>query len=269
MLKPFAGLPALAVLIAACLSQAAISTTTRGLVESAESRNNALLVGVSHGLPGLDIDLENVKLMAEHPSYRYDVRLLTENDGTVENIARDLTAYSRDVDEKGTFLFYFTGHGNVGVICPSDRDMTVEEIRDALVAGREGLTPLSRLVLVFDSCHSGSLAGPLKHIGAHIAALGAAPSLADRIVRALAAVNRGGEYWEKLMVIASAQPDETCLASPSGSYFTNGLKEAFDETVTSQGTVGDLVRLAVEKTYGSTPMARLVPESLGAEPLVP
>lgn len=243
----------------AALLLPAVGADPRGLVESPGATNHALIVGVSGDLPGIPIDVKNMTWVAEHPAHHYQVHTLLEEAATAVTIARDLTAISREVPEKGTLLFYFSGHGDLGVISPTGEDMTPVQMRDALVEGRKGLAPLSRLVMIFDTCNSGSLVGPLRHSAV----------LADAVRDTLVAANRDGRYWQKLMVITSARDDEWSLASPKGSYFTTGFREAFEDTVEENGTVEELIRRTRENTTVSYPVARLEPESLAEEKLIP
>ncbi len=136
--------------------------STRGLVESSGGSNTAVLVGVSHGLPGIDIDIKNVETMATNPSYKYSIEKLEENDAVVANIATALTNASKDADQDGTMFFYFSGHGSVGSIVAQDHSMKVGEIKTAIQRGVK-IRPLwNRLILIYDSCHAGSMMDPMK-----------------------------------------------------------------------------------------------------------
>src|SRR5439155_22005998 len=81
----------------------------RGLVQSKTGKNKALVVGVGHGLPGIDLDENNVTAMAENGEYKFEVTHLHNEEGTVQAIADALTEGSKAADKDGTYMFYFTG----------------------------------------------------------------------------------------------------------------------------------------------------------------
>lgn len=250
----------------------AIAAPTRGFVDGAHGSNTALLVGVSHGLSGLDLDLKNVENMVTNPAYNFKITQIVDEKANVADVAKELTQGAADAKSDGTFLFYFTGHGNVGLIWPQDDTMTVEQIRDAIIEGRKSAGPLKRLVLIYDSCHAGSMMDPMRLIYGRMAYDDAfmSAALAANVSSVMGANERDGvKYWEKLMVIASSRADETSLASPDGSIFTLAMKKAFDEALTTHGTVGSFFSKAQEYTKGHHPMARFVPESLQDEPMIP
>src|SRR6218665_2733840 len=69
----------------------------RGLVAMNNVENKALLVGVTYGLPGIDIDLDHVEKMAQNSNYQFDVTRLWEDEGTVDGTAKMLNKLSTDV----------------------------------------------------------------------------------------------------------------------------------------------------------------------------
>ena len=249
----------------------------RGLSENVAANNAALLVSVSKGLPGLDIDIAHLKTILAHQSNQFlPPTVLRENDGTTTKISEQLTKLADSVDSRGTLFFYFTGHGAKGLIQVQDRTMKIGEIRKAIEDGRKTWGPLSRLVMMFDSCHSGSLLDPVR--GSLPVFSFERPELAssqflDEVYEEMTKPNREGElpsnYWKNLFVFASARADETCDASGSGSAFTIGLKKGFDKAIATNGTLGELVAVTKAETKGSHPMARFDPASLENEKMIP
>jgi hypothetical protein len=144
--------------------------------------------------------------------------------------------------------------------------MTVQEIRAALEKGRQGAGPMKRLVIVYDSCHSGSMLDPMN-LMPRLSDADWSARVADGLVQAFAG-NRDG-YWQKLMVIASSRADETSLASSSGSIFTLAFKKAFEESMADNSSVGTFIERAQKYTEGHHPVARLVPDSLANEKMIP
>ena len=243
----------------------------QGLVDATAAPNRALLVGVSHGLPGIDIDVDNVEAMITHPAYDFRGTTLEDSAATTSNILRELTALSEDAGADGTLFFYFSGHGNVGVLSAQDRLLKIEEIKAAIQAGRRNQGPLTRFVMIIDSCYSGSLLDPVRKLYP-LSQLEESrimtTMMVDEVVKGLSPKSRADKYWEKLFVLASSRSDQTSLAGWDGSVFTNAMTKAFKETVAS-GTLGDFVRKSQEYTKGHNPVARMVPESLSVEKMIP
>jgi hypothetical protein len=248
--------------------------TDRGLVDSAEAYNTALLVGVSHGLPGIDFDVRNVDRMATDPAYKFITYTLMDEKGTLRTVQKELEDKASRAGENGTFYFYFSGHGAKNNIYLQDGLLKVTEMRAAIERGRAAAGPLARLVLMFDSCYSGSLLGPfrrfLEGIG-HGMGLDITShyDLAQSVVQEFTRGNRLSAYWSKLFVFASSRADETSNASSQGSEFTLALRKAFDEVMEKNGTMREWIAKTQKYTTGHHPVARLVPESLYNEKMVP
>ncbi len=241
-----------------------------GFVENADAKNVALLVGVTYGLPGIDIDLKNVKEIAAHPGYQFDTHELWEDEGMVENVAKNLTDLSASVTSGGTLFFYFSGHGSKEGLLMQDRLMKIGEIKAAIEKGREGKAPLERLVMMFDSCYSGALLNGVRKVEHAEGNSRDSQAFADALVRELQASNRAETYWKKLFVFASSRADETSAAGYDGSAFTLNMKKAFDESVVGKAKVSEFVTKAQKYTAAQHhPVARLVPVTLGDELLVP
>lgn len=238
-------------------SQAAI----RGLAEDGKGPNEALLVSVSHGLPGLDIDMDNMERMATHSAFGFGIQRLEEAKGVGSNVLNSLEDLASRVGRNGTLLFYYTGHGSPGSLYLEDGDLEIRKIRAAMERGRRALGPMARLVVIVDACFSGSLLSPLRQRELN-------RRLAQELETALSPALRGS-YWKKLLVIASSRANETSLAGVDGSVFTNAFHKAFQETENLGGSMGDLVQLTQDYTEGHHPVARFVPASLASELLVP
>lgn len=243
----------------------------RGFVETPGGYNKALLVSVGHGLSGLDIDIKNVKEMVTNPGYGFTYSELHEDQARVADVKKALTQGAQDARD-GSFLFYYTGHGGVGTLWLQDKSIQVEEIRKALEDGRASAGPLKRLVLIYDSCHAGSMMDPMR-LGGFGGIQDEAvrnSMVADQLVAEFTKPTRSGAaYWDKLMVIASSRADENSLASSAGSIFTIAMKKAYDEVMKTNDTVGKFIELSQKYTQGHHPVARLVPANLSGEKMVP
>lgn len=248
--------------------------SNRSFVEQIDPGNVALLVGVSHGLPGIDLDVDNVEKMVTDAAFQMKPTILEEEEGVQANILKELTRLSAAAGENGSLFFYYSGHGSSGSIYVQDGTLPIEKIRKAMEDGRKPGHPLARLVFMSDSCYSGSLLDPLR-----LTAFGQIQDdsvrsaiLASSIVSALTSPDsRDGasNYWKKLFVFASSQADETSLAGANGSVFTVALAQAFEETVKEDGTMGMLVGKTQQYTEGHHPVARFVPTNLEKEALIP
>ena len=109
-------------LVMAC-STLATAADRSGLVDDPGATNSALLVGAPNGLPGIDHDLDNAETMATDPAYHYKTERLFDDEATKANVLKGLTAGTKAAGPNGSFMFYFSGHGNQGIIaatnCPA------------------------------------------------------------------------------------------------------------------------------------------------------
>ena len=138
-------------------------STSRNLVSSKNAENRALLLSAAHGLPGLDLDLKNVEAMTGNPAYGFKNKTIEEENVTIANTQAALKELATEVESDGTLFFYFTGHGVVGGLYMGDSSiMHVSEIRKGIEDGRKGLGPVERLILMYDSCFSGSMVDPVR-----------------------------------------------------------------------------------------------------------
>lgn len=256
--------------ITVLISTSSFGQDSRSLVENSDKSNLALLVGVTYGLPGIDLDLNNVDEIARHPAFRFNVSRLWEEQGTVDNVAKSLTETASKVDTGGSMLFYFSGHGDKGGLLMQDRLMKLAEIKAALEKGRQGKGPLSRLVLMFDSCYSGSLVDPLNRVRGVCKSSRSQEAMNIEFVNELMTeLGDRAPYWSKLFVFASSRADETSLAGSNGSVFTVAMRKAFDEVAASKGSMKEFIEKTMLYTEGHHPVPRLVPDLWANEALVP
>lgn len=240
----------------------------RSLVEDPAASNMALMVGVSHGLPGIDIDVENMDAIIHHPAFQYQDQKLEEEKGTIKNVEGRLSKTATLAGSKGSLFFYFSGHGSANNIYLQDGLLSVSRMRTAIEQGRKSLGPLLRLTLMFDSCYSGSLLGPFRSVLklAELEPETTAETFASNVVSVFGSRS---SYWRKLFVFASSRADETSLAGEEGSVFTVALKKAYDEVIIQNGTMGEWISKTKTYTQGHHPVDRLVPASLQGEFVVP
>lgn len=247
----------------------ALAVTADGLAIG-KGGNRLLAVGVPDQLEGIDLDLKNITAMATHPSFRFQANQLWREEGTVKGITDKTSELAAQVPKGGTFFFYFSGHGNSGSLEAYDRSLKIAELRTALVKGRAEKGPLDRLVLMFDSCYSGSLLDPLKHAVTDIFQRSQSAVMADAVVEALApgVGDAGAPLWNSLFVFASSLEDELSNDGEEGSAFTVALRRAFDETLDQKGTLAELVKRTKAYTEEHHPIERFFPATLAGEGLV-
>lgn len=241
----------------------------RSLAVNSKAQNYGLLVGVSHGLPAIDIDLSQMAAMNTNPAYHFSNFQMLDAQATQVEVLRELQHQSSRVDEEGTFLFYYSGHGEPGLLILEDLNTEVDKLRGAIRAGRDGLSPLARLVIILDSCFSGSLLDPFNVMSMKLLD---EKAYSERLANAIAATfadEREEPYWKSLFVFASSRANETSLGGLSGSEFTVALKKAFDETLAAKGTMATWVELTKRYTKVHHPMERFVPTTMADELLAP
>lgn len=243
------------------------ASTSRSLVTNSKANNRALLVAAANGLSGLDYDIKNLQDIGSNADYAFKDSVLLDDNASVAGTKAALAKLAEEVDADGTLFFYFTGHGTKGGLYMGDQKfLHVSDIREAIELGRQGKGPVSRLVIMYDSCFSGSMVDPVLRnmFSDELLSLGTATAMADELVQGLQ--TRGAEnYWSSLFVFASSLATETSLASAKGSIFTLALKQAFEETVKANGTMATLVELTKKYTKGHHPIERFVPATMKDE----
>ena len=240
---------------------------TRGFVDNSQSDNEALIVGVSHGLPGGDSNIRNVEEMVSHPDYRFHHESLKNEKATGQAVLSNLTSLASKVNTHGTLFYYFGGHGGNQATWVEDRMLGTFEIREAIERGRESAGPLSRLVMIFDACHAGSNIGPLlPHPSLEVFTQSLdAESIAEEMLQG----NRGSEYWDKLIVLASSHADELSWVGAQGHFFTVSMHKAFKTSMENNETIGEFLGRTTLGLTASHPTYKVVPADLMNEKMRP
>lgn len=247
-------------LVVLILCSANLRSEERGLVHDKSSTHQALIVGAAHSLPGIDIDMETATKIATHSDYQFTPTRLFNAEATVKNIESHLTTLMAKADQNGTFLFYYSGHGSKLSLYVQDGLLTAKQMRAALEKGREGLGPVSRLILILDSCYSGSLLDPFRLIPDFDKS--ANEAFVNHLTSEL--FNRA-DYWKSLFVFASSRANETSLASKKGGVFTNAMYQAFNESMDQNLLMKEFVERSQKYTWGHHPVARFVPSDMENE----
>jgi hypothetical protein len=240
--------------------------THNAFSETSTAKNLALLVGVSHGLPGIDKDVKNAAAMVTNPAYAFETSQIMDEQGTSQHISESVTSVASEVLEGGTFLFYFSGHGDVGSIISQDDQIKVEDLRKSLEEARKNTVPLTRLVMIFDSCFSASLIDPLNGTSPqHMFDFkSTSEDMAASIFETMTSKTHDA-IFRKLFVFASSRADETSQAGEDGSEFTVALRKSFDESITKNASVNEFIAAAQTYTVDHHPVAKLWPATWGTE----
>ncbi len=131
----------------------ALLTLTVGV----DARTFCLIVGVSsyenseNDLSQTSKDAKAFKAVME--TQTNDITLLTSKYANHDNIMEKLRAICNRAQEGDRIIFFFSGHGYDGGICPYDRAIQYEELIDALVS-----SAASEKICFIDACHAGSMA---------------------------------------------------------------------------------------------------------------
>ena len=161
-------------------SQSFHEKSTASLPASGFAHGHALLIGVAHYSavrPHLPVVVEDVTALAAlltdpaRCGYRpHQVTLLLDQDATRDGIATALGTLATRVGPDDTALIYFSGHGYHNQHSPDQQYILPYDARadnlDATAIRGDHMTDMlhhikaGRLLVIFDSCHSGGAADP-------------------------------------------------------------------------------------------------------------
>ncbi len=178
-------------------------------------------------------------------------RVLTDNGATYDAIRRGFTEWLSQAPAEATVLFYFSGHG--GQVPDKDGDETLDRKDETLIT-TDGKMILDdeihrwvnelraqRIVIISDSCHSGTI-----HRDAKTFLLTDARSLPPRLMDGFADdfYKEGQRAPSKVVALSACRPEESAweIGALGHSLFTycllEGLKGAADQngdkTITAQ-----------------------------------
>jgi hypothetical protein len=244
--------------------------STYGLAGSNSKNNAAVLIGAPNGLLGVEKDMTEMKKVFESEKYDFKFRPYVNENAKAQEII-DLTANA--AKENDSLLFYFSGHGNDGVLLADDRIFRFSEVADAIKISREN-KPLKRLIVMLDSCLSGSFVdgeSPIVDENGKIFKMKKINEnewlhkMAEQII--LQAVD--GALYEEAFIFASSKKDENSadLGSDFGGAFTYSLRMEIKNLAESKyetAKIKDLIPGVIKKTEdmgGHTPVFKAYPES--------
>jgi hypothetical protein len=160
--------------LAACykfIGRADIEIRKKYLRQTVTQHCYGLLIGIDyentrhslHGIPSNDVSCIEEQLNRSSIAYPENLSILENNEATKEKILATLNKIVNNMDQRSTFIFYFSGHG--------DRTETSESylstIDDKRLTAKELVAVLRRaqtnkMILIFDSCHSGGMGNAFR-----------------------------------------------------------------------------------------------------------
>jgi hypothetical protein len=239
---------------------AALAVLALGSAAPAGAASRALLIGVgkyvlpNNDLPGIDLDIDNMKHVAKIMGFAPgDIKVLFDDTATYTGVKSALSTWMRDgVGPNDRVLIYFSGHGTR---VPDPRPAKAGELDDALVLhdvkttkvnGRaslanvllgfefgEALTaiPSRHILVLVDACHSGTATRTLalgnRRLGEGSGAVKFFnwPGAPTGATRGLKTTSGGGENYA---AVSAARDDEYAIATQHGGLFTLGVLDTID-----------------------------------------
>jgi hypothetical protein len=227
-----------------------------------EARSRVLLIGVAdvpnNPLPGIDLDIDNMKKVAEIMGFRAgDIKVLFNEQATYANVKQALGSWMREgAQPQDRMLIYFSGHGtrvpdpspgNVGGV---DDALVLHDVERVRIQGRASLKnvlighefgaalaaiPSRNVLVLVDACHSGTAT---RALNGNLMKFFFYPGMPTGTTRGLR-TKRGDENYAAL---SAARDDEFAVGTEQGGLFTLGVVEAIQDA--SRGgkhpTVADL-----------------------------
>lgn len=256
-----------------CIKKSNVNTdeliATYGLAGPASPNNYAVLVGAPNGLQGVATDIKEMKKVFENEKYDFRFTPAVNGNAKASEIV-ELTAKS--AQNSDSLLFYFSGHGNDGVLLADDRTFTFREVADAIKISRKQ-KPLKRLVVLLDSCLSGSFVDGespvvdsygkkvrMKKINANI--------WYNQMFDQITTQAVDGTLYEEVFIFASSKKDENSsdLGKERGGAFTYSFRSEIEKLASTQYDTAKVKNLPpgvirqTENLGGHTPVYRAYPE---------
>lgn len=223
------------------------------LTAAVQASPRALLIGVgdipNNFLPGVDLDLDNMKKVAGIMGFRpAEIKVLSNDQATYANVTQALATWPRNgVGPDDRVLIYFSGHGtrvpDAGSPGGADDALVMRDVRRASIQGHASLRnvllgrelgealaaiPSHSVLVLVDACHSGTATRSLKltnhSLGSAVTKFFSypgmpAPGITTRALRAPS----GAENYAAL---SAARDDESAGDSEQGGWFTLGVVDA-------------------------------------------
>lgn len=263
----------------------------KDLVFDQRAVNVALLFGASNGLEGVATDLREFRALLESPTYGFGFKVVVVNETTSEQMIQTTQQYAAQVGERGTLLWYYSGHGAQGSGCMATNSKCISFAPVARAIQQARATPIKRFFFFADSCFSGQLVNGSSAIlsggSGNLLAMNGAPDAnysirdpgvneftnrsADDVFNALQGIQndnmatRASGVFEQALTMSAARGDETSidLGADGGGAFTSSLRQTLGNLRNNPAaTIRDLVTQSTSMTqsqYQHTPAYRSIP----------
>lgn len=251
----------------------------KDLAYSRNAKNVALLFSAPNDLDGPPTDVKALQPIMQGLHFK----VVTISNATRSDIINETAKASKDVGEKGTLFWYFSGHGaqNGELVSQGGTGVDFKDVTKAIMQARS--EPIKRLLVFVDACFSGQL------VNGTSAVIGSSGSTTSSGVRSqnfnladdenaetqadedeLAATGsekvatsirsaisdsydyKSGQLFEQALVMSAARKIETSLdlGRANGGAFTYALRKTFEELDRAAGkpTVRNLVDKTITKT---------------------
>jgi hypothetical protein len=242
---------------------------TYGLAGSNSARNTAVLIGAPNGLSGVETDIREMVKVFESKKYDFKFEPAVNGNATARQVIDLVKVSSKDSD---SLFFYFSGHGNDGVLLADDRTFTFREVADAIKTAREN-KPLKRLVVMLDSCLSGSFVdgeSPIIDESGNVLRM---KKIDDELwyqqmIEQITLQAVDGALYEEAFIFASSKKDENSmdLGSQKGGAFTFSLRSEIERLANADydnAKIKDLLPGVIKMTErlgDHTPVFKAYPE---------
>lgn len=229
-------------------------SSLQGLGADGAGNNQALLIGAPNNLPGVPTDITELTKMFQNDVYDFHFNVTAKNKATVADILAATKVAAKDAD---SLFWYFSGHGGDGILlAQGSQTFTFKQVADAIKSVRT--TPLKRLVVLLDSCESGSFVDGTSAIVTE----NGSETGPDKVLSA----NRDGSLYEQAFIMSASTKDENAQDDgvANGGAFTYSMRRVFktlydtDHTATFRKWALETSKLT-EEDYGHTPMYRGYP----------
>jgi hypothetical protein len=239
-----------------------------GLGSTSRGKNVAIIFGAPNNLEGVPTDVREMSKLIVDPQYNFHFAVTAKNEASVNDITSMSAAAAKDAD---TLVWFFSGHGGDGILeaqdDPNGSDSVFEfhQVADAIKAARGG-KPLKRLVVLLDSCDSGSFVNGSSPIVDESARQAKQAAWAEKTVYRWMNAAYDKNLYEQAFVMASSLKDETSsdMGAEQGGAFTFSLRTSLAALKVSRATATfkDLAEATIAKTKevgGHTPVYRAFP----------
>ena len=237
---------------------AVLALATLALAAAVQAAPRALLIGVAdipkNELPGVDLDINNMKKIAELMGFRTgEIKVMMNREATYANVTQALGTWVREgVSPEDHVLIYFSGHGTrvpdpePGHAGGVDDALVLHDVQRVTLHGRATLKnvlighelgaalaaiPSQDVLVLVDACHSGTATRTWKlgnkslGVASGYQKFFAYPGMPHGVVSRELHVRSGSENYAAL---SAARDDEFAVGTEQGGLFTLGVVQAIE-----------------------------------------